>query len=106
MQTYLYSSLYSSFLVRLLFSLILSFSLLHSSSSFITNPKTRLISSLSLQFPPSMAAAASSTSQVYIDVIEDVMTKVRDEFINNGGPGEEVLRELQAVISSSSFLIH
>jgi transcription initiation factor TFIIA large subunit len=53
-----------------------------------------------------MAAAASSTSQVYIDVIEDVMTKVRDEFINNGGPGEEVLRELQAVISSSSFLIN
>ncbi|KAK2371072.1 hypothetical protein P8452_58116 [Trifolium repens] len=47
-----------------------------------------------------MAAAASSTSQVYIDVIEDVMTKVRDEFINNGGPGEEVLRELQAIWES------
>lgn len=43
--------------------------------------------------------AASTTSQVYIDVIEDVMVKVRDEFINNGGPGEEVLKELQAVIS-------
>ncbi|PNY09347.1 transcription initiation factor IIA large subunit-like protein [Trifolium pratense] len=47
-----------------------------------------------------MAAAASSTSQVYIDVIEDVMTKVRDEFVNNGGPGEEVLRELQAIWES------
>lgn len=42
--------------------------------------------------------AASSTSQVYIQVIEDVMNKVRDEFVNNGGPGEEVLKELQAVI--------
>ncbi|KAJ7980813.1 transcription initiation factor IIA large subunit [Quillaja saponaria] len=39
---------------------------------------------------------ASTTSQVYIQVIEDVMNKVRDEFINNGGPGEEVLKELQA----------
>ncbi|KAJ7947603.1 transcription initiation factor IIA large subunit [Quillaja saponaria] len=38
--------------------------------------------------------AASTTSQVYIQVIEDVMNKVRDEFI--GGPGEEVLKELQA----------
>ncbi|KAI4334558.1 hypothetical protein L6164_019236 [Bauhinia variegata] len=41
--------------------------------------------------------AASTTSQVYIQVIEDVMSKVREEFINNGGPGEEVLRELQAM---------
>ncbi|XP_028775693.1 transcription initiation factor IIA large subunit [Neltuma alba] len=40
--------------------------------------------------------AASTTSQVYVQVIEDVMNKVRDEFINNGGPGEEVLKELQA----------
>ncbi|KAJ1412340.1 hypothetical protein SESBI_20458, partial [Sesbania bispinosa] len=44
--------------------------------------------------------AASTTSQVYIDVIEDVMVKVRDEFINNGGPGEEVLKELQAIWES------
>ncbi|RDX81114.1 Toa1, partial [Mucuna pruriens] len=44
--------------------------------------------------------AASSTSQVYIDVIEDVMVKVRDEFVNNGGPGEEVLKELQAMWES------
>ncbi|BAT91836.1 uncharacterized protein HKW66_Vig0214640 [Vigna angularis] len=43
---------------------------------------------------------AASTSQVYIDVIEDVMVKVRDEFVNNGGPGEEVLRELQAMWES------
>ncbi|CAI8592288.1 unnamed protein product [Vicia faba] len=42
--------------------------------------------------------AASTTSQVYIDVIEDVMVKVRDEFVTNGGgPGDEVLRELQAI---------
>nr|KYP58513.1 Transcription initiation factor IIA large subunit [Cajanus cajan] len=44
--------------------------------------------------------AASTTSQVYIDVIEDVMVKVRDEFVNNAGPGEEVLRELQAMWES------
>ncbi|CAJ1955670.1 unnamed protein product [Sphenostylis stenocarpa] len=44
--------------------------------------------------------AASTTSQVYIDVIEDVMVKVRDEFVNNGGPGEEVLKELQAMWES------
>ena len=49
----------------------------------------------------SVMAASTTTSQVYIDVIEDVMVKVRDEFINNGGPGEEVLKELQAVTSSS-----
>ncbi|CAK8575951.1 unnamed protein product [Lathyrus sativus] len=42
--------------------------------------------------------AASTTSQVYIDVIEDVMVKVRDEFVTNvGGLGDEVLRELQAI---------
>lgn len=51
------------------------------------------------------AAAASSTSQVYIDVIEDVMVKVRDEFVNNGGPGEEVLKELQAVIIIIQIII-
>jgi transcription initiation factor TFIIA large subunit len=53
--------------------------------------------------------AASTTNQVYIDVIEDVMVKVRDEFVNTGaGPGDEVLRELQAVnftISSFSLFL-
>lgn len=49
------------------------------------------------------AMAASTTSQVYIQVIEDVMNKVRDEFVNNGGPGEEVLKELQAVIYPNIF---
>ena len=48
--------------------------------------------------------AASTTSQVYIDVIEDVMVKVRDEFVNNGGPGEEVLKELQAVINYNLYI--
>ena len=47
-------------------------------------------------------------SQVYIQVIEDVMNKVREEFINNGGPGEEVLKELSTVslfdFSHSYFL--
>ncbi|KAF2291729.1 hypothetical protein GH714_035354 [Hevea brasiliensis] len=42
-------------------------------------------------------ATSSTTSTVYIHVIEDVITKVRDEFINNGGPGESVLNELQAI---------
>ncbi|XP_073054789.1 transcription initiation factor IIA large subunit-like [Primulina eburnea] len=40
---------------------------------------------------------SSSTSNVYVHVIEDVINKVRDEFINNGGPGEGVLAELQGL---------
>lgn len=42
-------------------------------------------------------AVTTSTSAVYIHVIEDVIGKVRDEFVNNGGPGESVLSELQAI---------
>ncbi|XP_044506584.1 transcription initiation factor IIA large subunit-like [Mangifera indica] len=38
----------------------------------------------------------STTSTVYIRVIEDVVSKVRDEFVN-GGPGESVLNELQGI---------
>ncbi len=41
--------------------------------------------------------AGSTTSSVYIQVIEDVINKVRDEFVNNGGPGEGVLSELQGI---------
>ncbi|KAH0660823.1 hypothetical protein KY285_028375 [Solanum tuberosum] len=41
--------------------------------------------------------ASSTTSNVYIHVIEDVISKVRDEFISNGGPGESILKELQAL---------
>ncbi|XVE79537.1 hypothetical protein DITRI_Ditri14bG0066500 [Diplodiscus trichospermus] len=41
--------------------------------------------------------ASSTTSTVYVHVIEDVISKVRDEFINNGGPGETVLNELQGI---------
>ncbi|KAI9402285.1 hypothetical protein POPTR_001G244204v4 [Populus trichocarpa] len=41
--------------------------------------------------------ASSATSTVYTEVIEDVIDKVRDEFINNGGPGETVLSELQGL---------
>ncbi|XP_022864010.1 transcription initiation factor IIA large subunit-like isoform X1 [Olea europaea var. sylvestris] len=41
--------------------------------------------------------ASSVTSSVYANVIEDVMNKCRDEFIDNGGPGESVLNELQAL---------
>ncbi|XP_040994002.1 transcription initiation factor IIA large subunit isoform X2 [Juglans microcarpa x Juglans regia] len=39
--------------------------------------------------------SASTTSTVYIQVIEDVINKFRDEFVNDGGPGEDVLKELQ-----------
>ena len=42
-------------------------------------------------------------STVYIHVVEDVISKVRDEFINNGGPGETVLNELQGVKILLSF---
>ncbi|KAE8733025.1 hypothetical protein F3Y22_tig00001644pilonHSYRG00359 [Hibiscus syriacus] len=41
--------------------------------------------------------ASSTTSSFYIHVIEDVINKVRDEFINNGGPGDAVLNELQVI---------
>ncbi|KAF4387908.1 hypothetical protein F8388_005525 [Cannabis sativa] len=37
---------------------------------------------------------ATATSSVYVSVIEDVVSKVREEFLNNG-PGEDVLKELQ-----------
>ncbi|KAL9271283.1 Transcription initiation factor IIA subunit 1-like protein [Drosera capensis] len=39
--------------------------------------------------------ANSTTSAVYIHVVEDVINKVRDEFVGNDGPGEAVLAELQ-----------
>ncbi|KAJ8452626.1 hypothetical protein Cgig2_004962 [Carnegiea gigantea] len=38
----------------------------------------------------------ATTSAVYIHVIEDVIDKVREEFVNNG-PGEAVLNELQGL---------
>ncbi|XP_059300549.1 transcription initiation factor IIA large subunit-like [Lycium ferocissimum] len=41
--------------------------------------------------------ASSTTSNVYIHVIEDVISKVREEFMNNGGPGEATLNELQGL---------
>ncbi|KAF9665554.1 hypothetical protein SADUNF_Sadunf16G0135100 [Salix dunnii] len=44
-------------------------------------------------------ASSVTTSSVYIHVIEDVINKVHDEFVNNGGPGENVLSELQGVIN-------
>ncbi|XP_057456140.1 transcription initiation factor IIA large subunit-like [Lotus japonicus] len=44
--------------------------------------------------------AASTTSQVYVQVIDDVVNKVRDEFVNNAGPGDEVLKELQSIWES------
>lgn len=39
----------------------------------------------------------SATSAVYIHVIEDVIEKVREDFVGDGGPGEKVLHELQGV---------
>uniref|UniRef100_A0A7N0UKK9 Uncharacterized protein n=1 Tax=Kalanchoe fedtschenkoi TaxID=63787 RepID=A0A7N0UKK9_KALFE len=41
--------------------------------------------------------ATSTTSSVYIHVIEDVVNKVREEFVSSDGPGEVVLNELQAL---------
>ncbi|XP_057772406.1 transcription initiation factor IIA large subunit-like isoform X2 [Salvia miltiorrhiza] len=41
--------------------------------------------------------ASTGTSNIYIHVIEDVINKVRDEFINDGGPGDAVLAELQGL---------
>ena len=43
-------------------------------------------------------ASSTATSGVYIQVIEDVINKIRDEFVSNGGPGDAVLLELQGVI--------
>ncbi|KAJ3709360.1 hypothetical protein LUZ61_013065 [Rhynchospora tenuis] len=43
-----------------------------------------------------MATTNLSVSRVYIDVIDDVIAKVRDEFINYGA-GEAVLSELQSL---------
>ncbi|KAL3829077.1 hypothetical protein ACJIZ3_017879 [Penstemon smallii] len=42
-------------------------------------------------------ASSTTTSNVYVHVIEDVINKVREEFINNGGPGDGVLTELQGL---------
>lgn len=42
----------------------------------------------------------TNVSAVYIHVVDDVISKVREEFVNYGA-GESVLNELQAVISSS-----
>ncbi|KAJ4977651.1 hypothetical protein NE237_008431 [Protea cynaroides] len=39
---------------------------------------------------------ATTTSAVYIQVVEDVINKIRNEFVE-GGPGESVLNELQAL---------
>ncbi|PWA36516.1 Transcription factor IIA, alpha/beta subunit [Artemisia annua] len=41
--------------------------------------------------------ASTSTSNVYIQVIEDVVSKMREEFVANGGPGEGVLSTLQGL---------
>ncbi|CAK9187876.1 unnamed protein product [Ilex paraguariensis] len=41
--------------------------------------------------------SSSTTSNVYVQVIEDVINKVREEFVNNGGAGESVLNELQGL---------
>ncbi|KAJ6691819.1 TRANSCRIPTION INITIATION FACTOR IIA SUBUNIT 1 [Salix purpurea] len=47
--------------------------------------------------------STTTTSSVYINVIEDVINKVRDEFINNGGPGDNVLYELQGLWEAKMF---
>ncbi|KAG6436221.1 hypothetical protein SASPL_101106 [Salvia splendens] len=40
---------------------------------------------------------STGTSNIYIHVIEDVINKVRDEFVSDGGPGDDVLAELQGI---------
>lgn len=44
-----------------------------------------------------MATSTTTTSSVYIRVIEDVINKVREEFVTVNGPGESVLNELQGI---------
>ncbi|KAI4304631.1 hypothetical protein MLD38_040111 [Melastoma candidum] len=47
-----------------------------------------------------MAASSTTTvttSSVYLHVIEDVISKIHGEFVDNGGPGEDVLTELQGL---------
>lgn len=46
-----------------------------------------------------MAAPTTNnyTSTVYVGVIEDVISKVREEFVGENGPGEGVLRQLQGI---------
>lgn len=55
-----------------------------------------------LHTDPLPAPMASNVSKVYIEVIDDVIGKVRDEFINYGA-GEAVLNELQSVIPLKSI---
>ncbi|KAL8154080.1 hypothetical protein V2J09_011840 [Rumex salicifolius] len=38
-----------------------------------------------------------TTSSVYIHVVEDVVNKVREEFVGDNGPGESVLSQLQTM---------
>jgi transcription initiation factor TFIIA large subunit len=45
--------------------------------------------------------ASSNVSTVYISVIDDVISKVRDDFISYG-VGDAVLNELQAVSIADS----
>ncbi|XP_074295045.1 transcription initiation factor IIA large subunit-like [Silene latifolia] len=83
MQTYLYSPLYSS---------LSHFSIPH--QHFISPPHSTVhvgVTSLS------GGMTTSTTSAVYIHVIEDVIEKVREEFVSDTGPGEKVLHELQSL---------
>ncbi|KAE9585990.1 hypothetical protein Lal_00010302 [Lupinus albus] len=50
-------------------------------------------------------ASSTTTTQVYINVIEDVMVKVRDDFVNNAGPGYQVLKDLQAMWESKMMQV-
>ncbi|KAK4771733.1 hypothetical protein SAY86_013508 [Trapa natans] len=42
-------------------------------------------------------AASSTTSTVYLQVIEDVVRKVRHESFNSGAAGDDILRELRGM---------
>ncbi|KVI11943.1 Transcription factor IIA, alpha/beta subunit [Cynara cardunculus var. scolymus] len=90
MQTYLYSPLYTLFLFRT-----------QSNPSRLQALKPSPISTLKSNIVPTPCGigemASSTTSTVYVQVIEDVISKIREEFINSGGPGEGVLNELQGL---------
>ncbi|CAH1432485.1 unnamed protein product [Lactuca virosa] len=49
--------------------------------------------------------ATSSTSTGYVQVIEDVINNIIEEFINNGGPGEVILTEFQGMMQVGAILV-
>lgn len=103
MQTYLYSTIYTLFCSALQSLLLhILFDHLNSNPSLISKslPNSTLKSKYDpyqLGLPVIIQMVTSSTRTMYVQVIEDLISNIREEFINNGGPGEGVLTELQRV---------